>query len=232
MAVVIGYGTQILGTFFPGPDGGKTICAVSAQWATEPNIQRMYCLGGGVTPAIMVAKPTQTFSVTLYSEDSSGIAQILIPPSESCDDIVDIYQAGLSVVVCGAEAGDFIYDDWALQQFQYSKEEAQTVGQETWSFVRWMSQEDIDNPDMRVLAPTYVIRGIPEGQATIPDDILGVVFQENTVIQGSSGSVQGGQLGKYYETKNGVITAVGGVTATSGQTGNSSCSIPLMPLWI
>ena len=231
MAVVIGYGTQILGSFFPGPDGAKTVCAVSAQWSTNPNTQRMYCLGSSV-PAIMVAKPTQTFSVTLYSENGGGIPEKSLGASIACTDVVDNVDAGLSVAICGSTAGSFSYSDWCIQQYQYSKEEAQSVGQETWSLQRWMTQADVDNPLVNVLEPTYVIRGISEGQATVPYNILGIVFDTDTIVNGSTGNVQGGQIGKYYDNVSGVVTAVGGVIATSGQTGNSSASVPLMPLWV
>ncbi len=231
MAVVIGYGTKIVGSFFPGADGAKTVCAVSAQWSTNPNTQRMYCLGS-ISPAIMVAKPTQSLSVTLYSENGGGIPERSIAASASCSDVVDNIEAGLSVAICGSTAGSFVYSNWCIQQYQYSKEEAQSVGQETWTLNRWMTQADVNNPDINVLEPTYVIRGISEGQGTIPYNILGIVFDTASLVYGSSGNVQGGQIGKYYENVSGVATAVGGVTATAGQTGNSSASIPLMPLWL
>lgn len=222
MAIVIGQGTQVLGTFFAG------VCAISAQWGTNPNTQRMYCLG--TTSAFAtVEKPTQNLSVTVYSENGSGIDEVYVPASTGCDTQITV-QAGISVAVCGSTVGDILYNDFMIQQFQFSKEEAQAPGQETWSLTRWMGPSEANNPN--VVPPTYVIRGVTEGQATAPTEKLGVKFVTGTTTEGTSGSVQGNSIGKFFENVSGQVESVGGVTAGPGDTGNSSASMPLTPLWL
>jgi len=226
MAIVIGQGTSITGL--------GDVCATSAQWAMNPNTQRQYCLGA--TAAFKsVSKPTQTLSVTIYSEGGTGIPIKQIAASIDCDNSA-VETVGVVVAICNSTAGDISHDDWHINSFSYSKEEATSVGQETWSYIRWPSVADTGNPD--VIEPSSVLRGIPEGQGTVDTDLdiagtipFGVTLTAGTTTIGSQGSVSGGQIGKYWDTASGQVEAIGGVTAGGADTGNASANIPLIPVW-
>jgi len=82
-------------------------------------------------------------------------------------------------------------------------------------------------------APTYVIRGISEGQASNVNGVInsGVVFTGETV-EATTGSVSAGSVGRAYVTTIGQVISVGGGTNTPGETGTGSVSIPYTPLWL
>jgi len=79
--------------------------------------------------------------------------------------------------------------------------------------------------------PTYVIRGISEGQSSIPTSNTGVVFT-GTTTDGSSGNVSAGGIGRAFVTRTGMVSVVGGGTSAGGEIGTASVSIPYTPLWL
>ncbi len=81
--------------------------------------------------------------------------------------------------------------------------------------------------------PTYVLRGIAEGQASNVAGVVnsGVIFSGITA-QSSTGSVTAGGIGRAYAITVGQVISVGGGTNTPGETGTASVSVPYTPLWL
>jgi hypothetical protein len=73
------------------------------------------------------------------------------------------------------------------------------------------------------------MRGIVEGQGTLN---AGLSFEPGTRVESQSGSVSAGGFGRADIVYNGTITAVGGGSSASGDTGNGSANIPLTPMYI
>ena len=206
MAVIIGAGTTVN---FAGA------CVISANWGYNPNTQRLYCLGSW-SPYDEIEKPTETVSLTIYAPGPS----YSVPASQACDDVQD-YSISVSPAGCGDNVPGGISGNFAINNYSYSKDDAQAPGQESWGFTRWTGAN----------APDYVVRGIVEGSATDPVVNTGIVFT-GTTSQGNSGSVSAGGTGKADVTYYGVVSAIGGGTSTKGETGTGSASITLTPLWI
>jgi len=211
MSIVIGATTTVI---FPYGD-----CVVSVNWGYNPNVQRLYCLGSwDVFDTIQ--KPTETLNLTIYAPGNS----FPIPPTGACANATTI-TASVSPTICG-EAVAGVSGNWFLTSYGFSKDDPVGPGQETWSMTRWVAGGDTP-------MPTYVIRGISEGQASNVNGVInsGVVFTGATV-EATTGNVSAGGIGKAYTTTIGQIINVGGGTNTPGETGTASASIPYTPLWL
>ena len=194
-------------------------CVSSVQWGFSPNVQRMWCLDGqGVNSSNVLEfyKPTETASVTVYSPGTS----FNVEPSDSC---VNASTVSLSVSpsTCGGSSGG-VSGDWYVNSYSYSKEEKALPGQETWSLQRWVT-----GGISGATVPTYVLRGISEGQGTSNS---GVRFT-GTTVDATTGSVQAGGFGKGSTVTMGRITSVGGGSGSVGDIGNGSASVPHTPLF-
>jgi len=212
MSIVIGATTTVS---FPYGD-----CVVSVNWGYNPNVQRLYCLGSwDVFDTIQ--KPTETLNVTIYAPGSP----ISVTPTGACANASPRITASVSPTVCG-EAVAGVSGDWYLTSYGFSKDDPVGPGQETWSMTKWVAGGDTP-------APTYVIRGISEGQASNVNGVInsGVVFTGETV-EATTGSVSAGSVGRAYVTTIGQVISVGGGTNTPGETGTGSVSIPYTPLWL
>jgi len=215
MSIVIGAGTSV--SFYGA-------CVVSANWGYNPNTQRLYCVGDW-SPSYTYDKPTETLSLVIYSGTGGPVYNT--SPTESCTNANQV-SASISPAACGASVAS-ISGDWWVNSYGYSKDDPLLPGQETWSMMRWVAGQYGDTP-----TPTYVIRGITEGQATkdSADAEPGITFTGVTVTN-ETGSVSAGGIGRADELTIGVIVQVGGSESpASGKVGQGSASIPYTPLWI
>jgi len=211
MAIVIGAATTVA---FQGS------CVVSAQWGFNPNTQRLYCLGEW-TPRdnLRYDRPQQTVSLTVYSGDTTSQP---LAPSISCANASTI-SVSLSPASCG-ESFASISDDFYINSYSYSKEDAVMPAQETWSMVRWSDE------GTNAVMPTYVLRGLSEGSSSDPN-LTGMSF-DGSLIESVTGNVSAGGFGKAYTMYQGIVVSVGGGFNTPGATGQGNVSIPYTPLYI
>jgi len=220
MGVVIGFGTTV-GLNFSG------VCATSVNWGYNPNAQRLYCLGT-TSPFRTIQKPTQTLTISFYGDEGDGPPQHDVTPTqiaagESC---VDANQLAASVTpgICGTSVEGISASDWFLTSYSYDKSDASLPGIETWSMQRWPSGAGITAPDI-------VIRISAEGQAT-NETITGVVFDNATAdVEGSTGSVSAGGVGRADVMYYNAVTAVGRSAGSTGDIDQGSASMSYQPLY-
>lgn len=216
MAIIIGAGTTI--SFYGA-------CVVSANWGYNPNTQRLYCIGDW-SPTATYDKPTTTLSLSIYS--GTGGPTYDTSPTEACEDANQL-SASVSPAACG-EAVDSISGQWFVTSYGFSKDDPGLPGQETWGMQRWEPGQYGNLP-----APTYVLRGISEGQGSTisaSDADPGILFTGVTV-ESSAGSVSAGGIGNAYRLELGVVIQVGGSESpAAGKTGQGSVSMPYTPLWL
>ena len=212
MAIVIGAATQI---------SFENACVISANWGYNPNVQRLYCIGEWVPDDERVYyRPTETLNLTIYAPGPTYD----VSPSETCTDANSI-SASLSPASCGGNFGS-LTGDWLVNSYSFSKDDAALPGQESWSLTRWKNLNS--TPPTNFIEPTYVLRGISEGQAT---DNSGVVFT-GTTVETQTGNVSAGGFGRADELNVGVVQTVGGGSSTAGETGQGSASMPYTPIYI
>lgn len=212
MAIVIGAATQV---DFSGA------CVVSANWGYNPNVQRLYCIGEWVPDDSRVYyRPTETLNLTIYAPGPTYSTS----PTTSCADANSI-SAGIDPAACGGSFGS-LTGSWLVTSYSYTKDDATLPGQESWSLTRWKNLNS--EPSSNFTEPTYVMRGISEGQAT-PE--AGIIFTGSTV-ETQTGSVSAGGFGKADTLEIGVVSQVGGGSSAVGDTGQGSASIPYTPLYI
>jgi hypothetical protein len=213
MAIVIGAATQV--DFY-----GR--CAISAQWGYNPNTQRLYCIGEWAPREdLTFYKPTQTLNLTIYAPGPTYPTA----PSEGCENANEV-DAGVTPAACGGNVGGDISGSWFVNSYSYTKDDANMPGQESWSLQRW---QNVPAPSTggTFVEPTYVMRGISEGQGT---PYSGIVFNGGTVTI-STGQVSAGGFGKADDLEAGVVASVGG-GASDTSIGQGSASIPYTPLYI
>lgn len=204
MAIIIGAATTV--SFMEA-------CVTSANWSASPNNQRLYCLGGW-DPHLTISKPTETLSLTIYAPGSSYSTA----PTTSCAN-ANTVAASISPTACGGSASGPTSSSWYVTSYSYSKEEASMPGTESWSLQQWIG----------TLQPSYIMRGITDGQATAN---AGVTFSSTDVVGSSTGSVSAGGFGRADELTTGVVSSVGGGSSTAGDTGQGSASISYTDLYL
>jgi hypothetical protein len=215
MSIVIGAAT-IQNVF-------SAACALSAQWSSNPNTQRLYCLGDWES-SNSYKRPTTTLSMTFYADGST--TNYSTAPSVSCSD-ANTVAGGINPAGCGGGAAlDPVTGPWFVTSYSYNKDDAAMPGQESWSFQKWDT-----GGDSSVTLPTYVLRGISEGQ-TSDQSLTGVNLVSSSITNSSTGSVSAGGFGKAYDMENGTVTSIGGSSSPSGETGQGSANIPYTPLYI
>ena len=223
MAVIIGAGTTIGGNFI----NSTSHCIISVNWAYNPNVQRIYCLGSWTPDENKtIRRPTYTLSLTVYSSGTTPTYST--EPDEDCT-TADQNKRTVSVdpATCEATLTAIDFSDWVITGYGYSKDDPQNASQESWSFQRWH-----DVPADNINAPTYIIRGISEGSVSVEvEGDAGMTFTGYTET-GSQGSVSAGGVGRADDTKSGVVTLVGASSWTYGKTGTGNVTIPYTPLWI
>jgi len=208
MAIVIGAATQV---------SFGNACVVSANWGANPNVQRLYCIGEWAPRENMTfEKPIETLSLTIYSPGPSYD----VSPTESCTDANTI-SASISPAACG-ETFNALSGDWFVTSYSFTKDDPLIPSQESWSMQRWV-QGGNNTP-----LPSYVLRGISEGQGT---DNAGITFVGATTTS-FTGNVSAGGMGKAETIEMGVVSNIGGGTTQQGETGQGSVSMPYTPLWL
>lgn len=213
--IIIGAATQV--------DFGGA-CVISAQWGFSPNVQRLYCIGSWTASDDMTFyKPTETLSLTIYSPGPTYD----VAPTTSCADANTI-QASVIPAACGGAVGNFS-GSWFVTGYNYSKQDKGLPGQESWSLTRW-DNLNTQTPSSTTVYPTYVMRGISEGQATEGVD-TGIEFSGSTYLS-STGSVQANGFGTADVLENGIVVSVGGGTSSVGVLGQGSANMPYTPLYI
>ena len=202
MGLVIGASTSV----------GFGACATSVNWGASTNSQRLYCLGSW-SPHIVISKPTATLSITVYSPGPNYNTA----PSIGCQNAGTI-AASVSPGSCGGGGTGGASGDWYVTSYSYSKDDASMPGTESWSMQQWIG----------ALQPSYVMRGITEGQGS-PNS--GINF---TSVDGeaSTGSVSAGGFGRADSLVTGVVGSVGGGSSAAGATGQGSASMPYTDLYI
>ena len=221
MAIIIGAGTQVTGA----------VGVVSVSWDISPNLERLWELGE-FDPYVTRTQVTKSVNLTAYA---GGVPTITIsPPSTSCE----VNDSLLNVVILPAQCAgtaDGVEGPFFLTSYSYSKGEPTAYAQESYSAMDWVETDSYPYP-------TYVLRGISEGQyaGTLSQTQMGLTGGD-VDASGSSGSVSAGfpgigQADTTYYLSN--ITSVGGgvlgdtVGTGAGKYGNSSASIQHTPLWV
>ena len=219
MAVVIGSQT-IVSLTIPFEGGSYSdFCVVSVNWNYNPNIQRYYCLGSS-TPTYSISKPTESLSVVVYSPYSATSPYYNVEQSDDCSDQTNKITASVSVGMCAEQAASFqgpISTTWYLNNYGFSKDDANLPGQETWALTAYPTT-DLEGNSNSATIPDAVVRGVAEGQATVStgspyfDADPGVTLAAEGQIKASSGNVSGGQFGRVDYLTYGTATHVGGST--------------------
>ena len=210
MAIVIGAATTV---------SFASACVISANWGYNPNVQRLFCLGEWIPDDSRVYyRPTETLNLTIYAPGPSYDTD----PTQSCTN-ADTISAAISPAACGGSV-NAMSGSWFVTSYSYTKDDGVLPGQESWSLVRW----NVSNPPTNWVAPSYVFRGIAEGQAT---GNAGITFTGSTVTS-FTGNVSAGGFGRADTLEVGVVASVGGGSSSAGDTGQGSASIPYTPVYI
>jgi hypothetical protein len=228
MGVIIGAGTIVnfanLGS-----------CVTSVNWGYNPNPQRLYCIGEW-SPRFNFNKPTETMSVSLYVGTGTALLYDTTPHQEcrAINDPRDIVYAAVDASGCGAGVTS-VDGYWYVVSYGFNKDDPLLPAQETWGLQRWVAYSTVGQADY-VPPPTYVVRGITEGQSTPPNGGAeyvrpGVLFTGLTT-QATTGSVSANSMGKADVNYYGTIIRVGGGENTMGKYGNASATIPYTPMWL
>ena len=228
MGIIIGAGTIV--NF-----ANTGACVTSVNWGYNPNPQRLYCLGEW-SPRFTFNKPTETMSVTIYTGTGTALLYDTTPHQECrvADNPADIVFAEVDAAGCGTGVTS-VTGNWYVVGYNFNKDDPLTPAQESWSLQRWASYSTVGQPDY-VPSPTYIIRGITEGQSTPPNGgaeyvRTGILFT-GTIVQSTTGSVSAGGQGRADSTYYGTVIRVGGGESVSGKIGNGSASIPYTPMWL
>ena len=201
MGIIVGAGTIVAG--FSN--------AVSANWGASMNSQRIYFLGKS-TAWITIKKPTATLSVTSYSPGP----KIDVKASESCT-AASQCSGGVTPGPCGGcgGGGDGVSGMWYLTSYSYNKMDPIIPGQESFSMMHYLAP-----------LPSIVLRGPAEGSWSPNAGIAG-----DSDGSASTGSVSAGGLGRADTLEVGIATSVGGGSASVGETGQGSVSVPYTPIY-
>jgi hypothetical protein len=225
MGVIIGAGTIV--NF-----ANTGACVISANWGYNPNTQRSYCLGSW-SPRYTYNKPTETLNISIYSGTGS-ILHSITPHTEcrAADTPADTIFASVNAAGCGTGVTS-VTGRWYVVSYGFNKDDPQLPGQESWGLQRWVAFNDPGG--FSTPAPTYIIRGISEGQSTpISGDeyaATGIRFT-GTPVQATTGNISAGQVGRAEIMLFGVVDRVGGSDSTIGRYGTGSVSVPYTPLWL
>lgn len=202
-------------------------CFTSVSWNADPGRQDAFCLGSwSPSDEHLVYKPQQTISLTLYAPGPSYTTT----PSQGCD-TAGAVSCTINAATCGG--GETITgSNWQVNSYSYSKASKDVPAQETWSLIQYIGATSIltGGTATRGVEPTYVIRGITQGQST-DEAVTGITFS-STFATSSVGSVSAGATGTASTTTHGIVSSVGGGSNSVSVYGEGNASIPLTPLYI
>jgi len=220
----------------------------SVNWNINRQPNRLWQLGSWDPWRTQVAKTVSVSFTTYASRDTTGavdpnlIQPITLSPSTSCANSNATARVIVHVDECApAPLVDVDLQNMYLNSYSYSKGDAIGFGTESWSFQAWV-QSDVSGDFMETPDPTYVLQGRAEGNLSgnvgdgRADMGIGFVLPEAPhVVTGQQGSVSAGfpGVGNANDITLGLVAIVGGgrLEAT-GQTGQSSATIPHQPLYI
>lgn len=210
-SIVIGSATQV--SFYGA-------CVISANWGYNPGPQRLYCIGSW-NPYDTYYRPTETLNLTIYAPGPTYDVE----PTQTCAD-ANTLNASITPAACGDDNYGTLGGQWYGTSYSYTKDDASLPGQESWSLTKWQNLDA--NTPSNTVEPTYVMRGISEGQAT---NNAGVLFT-GELSNSYTGNVSAGGFGRADTLDAGVVERVGGGSSAAGETGQGSVSIPYTPLYI
>lgn len=230
MAIVLGSMTQV-------NIGGVTNGFQSINWNIDRQPTRLWQLGSW-DPYRTQVGATINVSVTTYA---GAIAAITLVPSTSCADSSATKNIIISASACGGDPVDINYSSMFLSSYSYSKGDPLGLGTESWTFQKWIDS-GVTSPFISVPIPSYILQGRTEGSRSgnIGNGTtdLGVRFVAEPgtgqVVSGEQGSVSAGfpGQGEANITYLGMIDRVGGgLLEAAGETGQSSATIPLQPIY-
>jgi hypothetical protein len=227
MAIIIGTATHV--SF-----DGKTEGIISANWATNPQITRLWSLGSWNSYGTFITV-TKTISVTMYA---GALSAKTLTPATSCANSSARVLVSIVPGSCGTGGGGNFSSNAYLSSYSYDKSDPVGFGQESWSAQEWIAGGSNQNSAPYIIyagVPTSVIQGITEGTSSTDGANTGITFDTgNTIIDGTQGSISAGTpgIGQANTTRNGVISAVGGGDLmNSGKIGQGSATIPHTPLY-
>ena len=217
--VVIGAGSTVsfMGNF----------CFISASWGADPGRQDAFCLGSwSPSEDHIVYKPQQTMSLTLYAPGPTYDTN----PATSCT-TEGAVSASISAATCEG-SDDIGGSNWQVNSYSYSKASKDVPAQETWSLIRYIGASEIltGTAASRAVEPTFVLRGITQGQST-DSAVTGITFSD-TFASSKAGNVSAGGTGTASTTTHGIVSSVGGGLNSVSVYGEGSASIPLTPMYI
>jgi hypothetical protein len=226
MAIIIGTATTV--SF-----GGVTNGIISANWATNPQIARLWSLGSWSAYGTFITV-TKTISVTMYA---GAMSAKTLSPATSCANSTAVVNVDIDPGSCGTGGGGDFSSTAYLSSYSYDKSDPVGFGQESWSAQEWIAGGTNQNSPPYIIyagIPTAIIQGITEGTSSTEAGInTGIVFT-GTTIDGTQGSISAGTpgIGQATTTRNGVISRVGGGSLmASGKIGQGSATIPHQPLY-
>lgn len=218
--------TVVIGAASNAELGGGDRCIISANWNFEPGRQDAFCLGS-FTPSSdhTIYKPQMTLSLTLYAPGP----EYSTDASTNCEEPQGDISA--SVIPASCDTGvDGASGNWWVTSYNYSKGSKDQPAQESWSLTKWVDMPSGSTPTDRTINPTYIIRGITQGQST-DAAVTGITFID-TFAESKEGSVSAGGQGQASTTTHGIVSAVGGGSSAVSDLGNGSATIPYTPLYI
>lgn len=202
-------------------------CFISASWNAEPGRQDAFCLGNWQpSEDHLIYKPQQTINLTLYAPGPTYSTT----PSEGCTSD-GTESCTINAATCeGSE--QITGDNWQVSSYSYSKASKDVPAQETWSLIQYIGATSIltGAAATRGVEPSFVIRGITQGQST-DEAVTGINFS-STFATSQAGSVSAGATGTSSVTTHGIVQSVGGGSSSVSVYGEGSASIPLTPMYI
>ena len=202
-------------------------CIISVSWGADPGRQDAFCLGSWEPDTDhMVYKPQLTANLTLYAPGPSYSTG----PTTDCSSPGGI-SCAINPASCDGSA-IALSGSWLVNSYSYSKASMDVPAQETWGLIRYEGASSIltGSASGRGVEPSFVIRGITQGQTT-DEGVTGITFSSKFATS-QAGSVSAGATGTASITTHGVVEQVGGGQSSVSVYGEGSASIPLTPMYI
>ena len=224
MAVILGTTTTVI---VDGSDTGFQ----SVSWGINRQTTRLWQLGSWGPYKTQVAM-TISVNITSYA---NTLSYVNLEPSSSCTNSSAHSHIVINAAACGAGAVGVNEDNMFLNSYSYSKGDPIGFATESWGFQKWVQSDVVGEEFINTIAPTYVLQGITEGSRSGDVTNIGVVYDSEGIVSGEKGSVSAGVPGKGASdtTELGIVTRVGGGSLEEGgKIGQSSASIPLVPIYV
>jgi len=239
MAVILGAMTTVT---IDGESNGFQ----SISWNINRQPNRLWQLGSW-NPWRTQVGTTLSINVTSYAE---ALDPIDLEPSTSCVDSTAVKRIVINADTCSPGGAINVDEDkMFLNSYSYSKGDPIGFGTESWSFQKWIESGVAGATFINIPDPTYVLQGRSEG--TRNGDVgngttdMGVRFigeggpgglaYADHVVVGQTGNVSAGfpGQGSADDIEQGLVNRVGGgLLESGGNTGQSSATIPHVPLYL